>query len=275
VRQVALPRNSSPGRSARCNIHAGCKPRTFAWRLASGLLIIAAGIALGQDGALRERRVIIESQGWHLVADLVVPTSVRPTPGVILLNKAAGDRAVYAKLAGRLARLGIASLRIDLRGHGASINRGRFMPDDSVRSVSIDSSELDVIAAHRYLEHARGVDSLRLGFVGASYSAEAMAAAGRLYRPGMAYVALSPGSLSARTINDIDALGRPWLILRSRSERYVQSVIDSVLVRSRTTELLFPTGHAHATDILPARPDVEIFVAVWLADKLHGQIPTS
>jgi len=236
-------------------------------------LTLTVSRASGQQSPSHEGRVVIESHGWHLIGDLRVPAGGRLAPGVILLNKAAGDRTVYARLADRLARLGIASLRVDLRGHGESANRGRFIPDDSARSVSIDSSELDVVAAQHYLEHVRNVNSLCIGLVGASYSAEAMAAAGRVYRPGMAYVALSPGSLTAQTINHIDSIGRPWLIVRSREERYVQTVVDSVLTRSVTAELLFPAGHAHATDILLARPDVENFVASWLAAKLCQRMP--
>jgi alpha-beta hydrolase superfamily lysophospholipase len=45
-----------------------------------------------------------------------------------MLNKTAGDRDIYRNLAMQLAERGIASLRLDLRDHGSSINQGQFIP---------------------------------------------------------------------------------------------------------------------------------------------------
>ncbi len=70
----------------------------------------------------RRERLSIASDGWKLVSDLVIPGGESDVPAVLMLNKAAGTRAAYAPLAERLARQGLASLRLDLRAHGDSTN---------------------------------------------------------------------------------------------------------------------------------------------------------
>ena len=78
-----------------------------------------------------ETRVVLASDGWRLVGDLLLPTMEHPAPAVLMLNKADGTRAAYEGLARLLAERGIASLRIDLRAHGESTNLGRFVPGDA------------------------------------------------------------------------------------------------------------------------------------------------
>ncbi len=57
------------------------------WMVFIGLISFD-GLA-GQKGALKERRVVIESDGWNLVGDLCIPPSNRLAPAVIMLNRAA------------------------------------------------------------------------------------------------------------------------------------------------------------------------------------------
>lgn len=225
-------------------------------------LIVAAG----------ESRVVIQSSGWELVGDLRVPESPDPAPAVLMLNKAAGDRQVYKDLAARLAERGVVSLRLDLRGHGESTNLGRFVPgetDDAGREIIIWQSDEDVTAAHRYLKALAAVDSTRIGIVGASYSGEEMAEAGRKSGYARAYVALSPGSFSDESIAAMDTEGVSWLFVVSRHERYLKEIAAAVQSRTRSAEILYLPGDKHATRILEARTDVAERIAVWLAAKLE------
>ena len=73
--------------------------------------------------AAPETRVTITSEGWTLSGDFT-PGAPGRAPAVLLLNGAARDRSAYSSLARLLAVRGIGSLRIDLRGHGESINLG-------------------------------------------------------------------------------------------------------------------------------------------------------
>ena len=107
-----------------------------------------------------------------------------------------------------------------------------------------------------------------MGVVGASYSGESMAAAWRAGARARAYVALSPGSLSAETIGAIDTSGARWWILRSRNERFVRDVVDAVRARSRTATVTEVEGSAHASDMLVSNPGLAVQIADWFAAAL-------
>jgi alpha-beta hydrolase superfamily lysophospholipase len=90
------------------------------------LAIVIFGGGQGLFAKDKETRITIENDGWKLAGDLLIPESKKLVPAVILINKANGNRRVYKKIAKHLAENRIASLRLDLRGHGESINKGKF-----------------------------------------------------------------------------------------------------------------------------------------------------
>jgi predicted alpha/beta hydrolase len=212
--------------------------------------------AVAQESPLEADGVTVDSDGWQLVGDLTVPTADDPIPAVLMLNQAAGDRVVYAKLARHLADRGIASLRLDLRGHGESTNLGVFTPGEHRRDPLIWDAEVDVAAAHAYLKADPRLDAGRIGIVGASYSGEEM-------------VALSPGSFEDLSIAGIDASGVPWLFVVSRDERFLQEITVAVREQSTTVEMVVVPGQRHASDLLVEHPDLSERVAVWLAHHLQ------
>ena len=238
-----------------------------------GLLLLCHGClfqqAAAQESAIEETRIKIENEGWELVGDLLLPASEGPLPAVLMLNQAAGDRTVYKELALQLATRGIASLRLDLRGHGESTNLGRFVPGERQRSLLIWDAEVDVIAAYQYLRSHARIDGDRIGIVGASYSGEEMAEAGRVEGYAQGYVTLSPGSFSEESIEGIDASGVPWLFITSKNERYLQEITAMLQAQSETVEIVIVPGARHATDILEAHPDMAERIAVWLAQRLQ------
>lgn len=222
--------------------------------------------------AAEKTRVVVDSEDWKLVGDLRLPDFPGRLPAVLLLNKAAGDRRVYAELAAQLAQRGMASLRLDLRGHGESTNAGRFVPgetDSVARENMIWGADVDVVAAQRWLREHPRVDGDRIGIVGASYSGEEMAEAGRRSGFARAYVALSPGSFREESIATMDSGGASWLFIASRQERYLQEITAAVVNRTRDVEMVLLPGREHATRILEARPDVTERIAAWLAWRLQ------
>jgi dienelactone hydrolase len=211
--------------------------------------------------------VAIDSHGWRLAGDLARPDGEGQAPAVLLLNGAAGDRRVYAALAESLARRGVASLRLDLRGHGESTNLGRFAPGPEGLAL-IERTHEDVAAARAWLAARAGIDASRIGVVGASYSGEAMMkglpAGGR----AAAYVALSPGSLSDESIAAIDGEALPFLLVASRHERHLKEVVQALREQSRTAELLELGGTAHATRLFGAHGDLAERIATWFSGRL-------
>jgi dienelactone hydrolase len=235
-------------------------------RIAIGLSMTALGAAAA--GYLQdETPVTVESDGWRLAGNLRLPEDTgTPVPAVVLLHGAARNREAYSELARALASRGIASLRLDLRAHGESTNLGRFAGEPDALPL-LEGTPRDVVAALRYLESLDRIDSTRVGFVGASYSGEMMAEAGRLYRKGRAYVALSPGSLSDESIAEIDPSGVPWLYVRSREEIRVTEVTEAVQKGSRAEIWIVP-GAGHGSDLARDSADLSERIAVWLAARL-------
>lgn len=219
--------------------------------------------------AVEETRIVIQNEGWELVGDLLLPDSEELLPVVLMLNQAAGDRTPYEDLAQHLAARGIASLRLDLRGHGESINLGRFVPGERQRDPMIWDAEVDVTAAHQFLASHTHLDGNRIGIVGASYSGEEMAEAGRAAGYAQAYTVLSPGSFSEASIAGVDAAGVPWLFITAKNDRFLQEITAALQAQSQTAELVVLPGSRHATDILDAHPDVAERIAVWLAQRLR------
>ncbi len=245
-------------------------------RAVTAFLIITACLFNLQPAALggvaiKERRVVVESGGWKIVGDLLVPQAKRPVPAVILLNKAAGDRRVYERLARHLAERGIASFRIDLRGHGESINKGKFVPGNQDSLALIEGADEDVAAAFSYLKTVSGIDAQKIGFVGASYSGEEMASAARKHGYGQAYVALSPGSFSEESMAAIDGSGAAWLFIKSSEERAksVKELFPLLRQKSRTAQTMEVAGTGHATDILSEQAELAEMLAVWFKYHLH------
>lgn len=230
---------------------------------------VLPSIASGQSSMPpvdRPERVEIESDGWKIVGDLLVPPSARPVPAVLMLNGAARDRTPYREMSDHLARLGIASLRIDLRGHGESTNVGKYVPGENLPILA--ETHHDVAAAFRFLKADKRIDPAKIGVVGASYSGEFMMIAGRESGYGAAYVALSPGSLSDESIAAIDQHKLPWLLVVSRHERHLKEVAQALRDQSRTAEFLELNGAEHATRLLGDHPDLSEWIAVWFRHKL-------
>ena len=215
-----------------------------------------------------ERAVAIPNDGWTLRGDLRPPPKT-PGPLVILLHKAAGDRHIFRGLAGRLAAAGIGSLRVDLRGHGASVDRGRFIPGPA--ALSLKETDRDVAAIWRFVRSQPGVDTTRLAIVSGSYSSQAAAVAAMRVGYGRAHVALSPGDFSDESFR-ATTRGGAWLFVRSDRERFVGSWLDEKIRELAPSAELWvvPAGAAHATDLLVADSALAGRLTEWRARHLAG-----
>lgn len=235
-------------------------------------LLIILGFGLQNTLAhQKHKRVVLENDGWKLNGDIVIPKSETKVPAVILLNKANGNRKVYERLAEQLEQKGIASLRLDLRGHGESINKGKFGPpfDEKMQSL-IAGSDSDISAAFNYMKTKRDIDPNRIGLVGASYTGEEMAISARKTGYGKAYVALSPGSFSEESIDAVDLSNSAWFFIKAAEERAVtlKEFFAVLRQRSRTATTMEVAGNKHATDLLDSNPELSEIIAVWLKNRL-------
>ena len=240
--------------------------------LSALILFLQVGPPTAGKGSAPDKRIKLKSDGWEIFGDLRIPESKKPVPAVILLNKIYDTRKVYEGLADQLEKRGIASFRVDLRAHGESINKGKFGPpfgEDPKMRALIAGTENDITVAANFLKSHAKIAAERIGFVGASYSGERMAKAGRKGKYGKAYVALSPGDFSDESIEAIDESKIPWFFIRSVDERsFFNELFAAIRQKSKTARVMELPGKHHATRILTHHPEMAEIIAVWFKQKL-------
>jgi len=224
------------------------------------IFILHQNVVLAQSETLVE----VESQGWKLIGDLQLPSANTPVPAVIMFNRARGTRAEYKDLAEALAKRGIASLRIDLPGHGESTNLGKFVPGEVPRSPMIWDAEVQVKDVHAYLKSNSKIDANKICIIGGSYSGEESAEAGRLFGYANAYVMLSPGSFSEESTVAIDESKVPWLYITAKEDPYLTKITALIQEKSKTAEVLILPGGGHGSTLFNGRPELNERIAVWV-----------
>jgi dienelactone hydrolase len=248
-------------------------------RLCEGLFIalfLAAVVSAQADDV----RVEIGSEGWTLVGDLTSPENTPLKAFSLLLHKAAGDRKAYATMAEAMATAGIASLRIDLRGHGDSINLGAFDPkidrylDENdpaiVRNFSlIRSGDRDIVSIMQWLDQQPRLSGLPLVVVGSSYTGEEMVQAAVDTRFADIYVALAPGSFSEASIAAVDPSDVPWLFVRAEIELpFFPGLFTAIREGSESAEFWVLPGEGHATDLFDHNPNLHLRLIDWITERL-------
>lgn len=225
-------------------------------------------------------RVEIDSEGWTLVGDLTTPETTSLKAFALLLHKAAGDREAYATMAEAMAARDIAALRIDLRGHGDSINLGAFDPtigrylDENdpaiVQNFSlIRSADRDIVSIMQWLDKQPRLSSLRLVVVGSSYTGEEMVQAALDTRFADVYVALAPGSFSEESISAVDPSQVPWLFVRAENELpFFPELFAAIRDGSEVAEIWVLPGEGHATDLFDHNPNLHLRLIDWITERL-------
>jgi dipeptidyl aminopeptidase/acylaminoacyl peptidase len=128
------------------------------WLIAVVLSVIATGVGAGES-SLR-----LSNGEYDIPAIVNVPESVQAVPAVVLLHGTASHKNevgnLYARLAAALAKVGVASIRIDFAGTGDS--------PVSYRYYTLNSAVRDAGVALSYLQSQPQVDGQKLGIVGFS-----------------------------------------------------------------------------------------------------------
>ena len=230
--------------------------------------------------AQAEQALTFESDGWILHGDLTVPAEQPPRAFALLFHKAAGDRTAYAQMAATMAAAGIASLRVDLRGHGESTNLGAFDPElsryyDKEDPAVVANFELiragdrDILAVLRWLDNAPVFSELPLIMMGSSYTGEEMAEASAVHGYADVYVALAPGNFSEESLQAVDPSGVPWLFVRAEVELpFFPALFEAIRAGSEKAEIWVLPGEGHATDLFKENPNLHLRLMGWINDSL-------
>jgi dienelactone hydrolase len=245
--------------------------------------VSATGL-MAEDTA--EREVTFQtSDRWQITGSLYVPRSQARVPGVVLVHGSRHESDAYGNLAApgipqTLSRRGVETLRIDIRGRGASHEPRAFQ---ALAPAEREAVRLDVEAAISFLASQPGGDARRIGVVAEQDSANAAVLASAKDRRVLASILIS-GRLSRAAKEAIAASHAPVYCLVSKEDRRgFQDMTDAYLSsKSAHSRLRVFEGLALGTTMFsawrhefPHEPPIDELAAVWLAERLSAAVNVS
>lgn len=146
------------------------------------------------------------------VAITYTPTQGSTPPAVVMIPDLGVDRGAWSGLAGELASRGVASVALDLRGHGDSSGDADASPAEFAN---------DIRAAVRFLREREDIDGVRVCLVGGGESANLAAHYGIDDQLLLGLALLSP-TLEGSGVKTVDALhgfgARPVLLMAAKGD---------------------------------------------------------
>jgi alpha-beta hydrolase superfamily lysophospholipase len=222
-----------------------------------------------------EKVTMVTEDGVTLVGSLSLPEG-QPRGAALLLHMMPATKESWQGLAEALADRGVASLAIDLRGHGESVRAsgGRTLDYRQFTDADHQAALLDVEAGVAFLRSSLpGGVADRYALVGASIGANLSLRQASSYRDeGVAVAALSPG-LDYRGVTTADAVqsmsaSQALWIGASRDDQHGSWEALHELAKLRPADLFTAETAGHGTDMFRARPELVAELADWLVTKL-------
>jgi dienelactone hydrolase len=218
------------------------------------------------------------SDGWRIVGTLHIPSAETKTPGVVLVHGSRHEADAFGQiaspsLADTLSQHGLATLRIDIRGRGASREPRRFY---SMSPEQRDGVLLDVEAAIEFLAETTGIKSNRIGVVGEQDTAGASLIAAST-RKNVAACVLISGRLNRFAQEAFAETRKPIFCLVSKEDRRgLKDMVDVYLSsKNKHSRIKVFEGLALGTTMFstwryeyPSEIPIEDSIADWLSENL-------
>ncbi|HET9530635.1 MAG TPA: hypothetical protein VFQ92_09805 [Blastocatellia bacterium] len=222
-----------------------------------------------------EREVTFKTEdGWRIAGALSIPDAKSKAPGVVLVHGSRHEKDAYGQALPRLLNeQAVATLRIDIRGRGASREPLRFnsMPPEQRRLV-----RLDIAAAVDFLSSQPGIDSRRIAVIAEQDSASPAVVACAKDRRVAAFVLIS-GRLTHQAKDKIASTSFPIFCLVSKEDRRgFKDMTDAYLTsKHRLSRLRVFEGIGFGTTMFsawqyefPKEQPIEQMIGIWLTDRL-------
>lgn len=240
-------------------------------RFAVFAVLLAAGsmTGLAQKGGTPPQMLTLRTEdGVAIAAELHLPASARPVPGVILVHMLTRTHEDWQVTADRLSDAGFAVVGIDLREHGGS----GAPPTPRADPEDMSAGVLDVKAARVFLTGRPDICSGRIGIAGAQVGAS-LALLEAASDPLVRSVALLSPGLDYRRLRLEAAMKkyneRPALILASTEDAYAsRSARELSTVGAGVRDLRLVTGAGHGTVMLSRQPDLIAVLVDWFRRTL-------
>ena len=190
--------------------------------------------------------------GFTIHGTLTLPvTGPKRHPVVILAPQFHSDRSTWAPLAERLQARGIATLALDMRGHGESTDKAGStvaVSDDfaaSAKAVGFDKMPGDLAQAAAWVKKQKGIDPRRVALAGSSVGGFAVLEAAGQVRP-LAILALSPAGSVAfgpkameELVGSVTKSGAAILVFAAKGDEDANTNAGAVKGLPGVSELMF------------------------------------
>lgn len=267
-------------------------------------LLMAKWFAHNLGGLGIESAVSFKStDGWTLRGTLRIPqvaTKSTPVAGVVMTHGCRHDERTWSYLSEALAKDDIAVLTYSWRAKGASADDDHMRPFDTAvkgnESGALDTSHdpnrnnvlFDVKAAVDFLASQKGVDSSRIGLIGATcgaqHSLEAAVGDARiktlvllsggsyLSDPKVkAYVTTTDVPILAVDALDDDPTGSNLKLGKDELTGAAKSISNLILAsKSKESQMLIYSHGGHGSEILQVQPELEPTILRWFTEKLDS-----
>jgi alpha-beta hydrolase superfamily lysophospholipase len=220
-------------------------------------------LASAGPSAAAGRSVTFPSLDGVTIAAQLYEASSRPAPGVVLVHMLTRSKADWDEVAQQLEEVGITSLAIDLRGHGAS----------SGSAANLLDLGQDVRAAVQWLAGRPGVRPDAMGLVGASLGAN-LALIAATDQPLVRVVAAVSPSLDYRGVRVGPELMRKlgdkpvWLGASSDDPLAARTLHELTVDGAGRREQFQTPTVAHGTNLLAADKSFARSLVDWLRQRL-------
>lgn len=208
------------------------------------------------------------------IAGLFTPAA-NARGAALLLHMMPAVKESWAAFSDLLAERGVASLAIDLRGHGESVSRGETTLDyRSFDDRGHQETRLDVEAAAGWLKSEKGFDEARLLLAGASIGANLALRYVSEHSGIPAVMALSPG-LEYHGVSTADAVAamndkQALFLAASEDDAYSFETIEALAraAKSGTLKTKKLRNAGHGTTMFERDAAFMAEAADWLAGRL-------
>ena len=218
-------------------------------------------------------RVTIPTADGVSLAATFRPLAERPSaPAVLLVHDFSRERRDWSALAPEFAAKGLATLAIDLRAHGESMNKNGTLLRISPRQMSDPNGfPRDVEAACRWLR-AR---SPKVGVVGLSLGGNLAVLATARGQADAAVVVSANAERLGPLAGDLPAAARAVLFIASEdAPQRAESAKALLTAAAEPKKLLLVPGAAHNLALFEEHPEAKAAMLDWLAGQL-GATPVT
>lgn len=211
-----------------------------------------------------------------IFGDLVEPADARAA--VLMLHMMPADKRSWRELSKELEKKRIASLAIDLRGHGKSNRQGTEVIDyKNFTDEEHQNASLDIESALHFLRK-RGFGPERVAVVGASIGANLALQTAALNNAMPAVVLLSPGEnyRGIRTFPLAENLRPEQALLASGSSGDDQDSFDAAqkiveLAPSKEKKFIPLASAGHGTNMFLQEKRFPEAIATWLESEFESK----